>query len=94
MKVEVAFARADQQRLVVVQVNVGSTLRAAIERSGILREFPEINLDQQKVGIFSKPAKLDQVLRPGDRVEIYRALVANPKEARKKRAAQKKRAKG
>lgn len=90
IEVEVAYATAEVQRLLKVRVNAAATLRDAIEASGILREFPEIDLETQKVGVFSKPAKLDQVLRSGDRVEIYRALIANPKEARKKRAAQKK----
>lgn len=94
MSVEVAYATVDVQRLLTVRVNAYATLREAIEASGILREFLEIDLDQQKVGVFSKPAKLDQVLRGGDRVEIYRPLLANPKEARKKRAAQKKSAAG
>jgi hypothetical protein len=60
----------------------------AIERSGIIERFPEIDLAKNKVGIFGKLAKLDKVLQPGDRVEIYRPLIADPKEARKKRAAQ------
>ena len=90
MEVEVAYATVDVQRVLTVRVRTGATLRDAIDVSGILREFPEIDLDQQKVGVFSKPAKLEQVLRSGDRVEIYRPLLANPKEVRKKRAAQKK----
>lgn len=90
MDVEVAYATAEVQRLLTVRVSAGATLRDAIGASGILREFPEIDLAKNKVGIFSKPAKLEQALRAGDRVEIYRPLIANPKEARKKRAAQKK----
>jgi putative ubiquitin-RnfH superfamily antitoxin RatB of RatAB toxin-antitoxin module len=60
----------------------------AIERSGLLAQCPEIDLAVFKVGIFGKVAKIDQVLEEGDRVEIYRPLIADPKEARKRRAAE------
>jgi hypothetical protein len=60
----------------------------AIEQSGILRDFPEIDLASAKVGIYSKLVKLDAVLRDKDRIEIYRPLIADPKEIRKKRAAE------
>ena len=86
--VEVAYARPDVQRIYALQVPVGTTAREAIEGCAVLHEFPEIKLDQQKVGIFGKVVKLDQVLRSGDRVEIYRPLIADPKLARKQRAAQ------
>ena len=86
--VEVAYARADVQRLYTLQVPVGTTVCEAIERCAVLREFAEIDLNQHKVGIFGKVTKLDQILRASDRVEIYRPLIADPKQARKLRAAQ------
>lgn len=62
------------------------TVEEAIRRSGIMDQCPEIDLAVNKVGIFGKAATLDAKLYPGDRVEIYRPLIADPKEARKKRA--------
>jgi putative ubiquitin-RnfH superfamily antitoxin RatB of RatAB toxin-antitoxin module len=64
------------------------TVQQAIEDSGVLQRFPEIDLAKNKVGVFGKAAKLDALLQDGDRVEIYRPLIADPKEARKKRAAE------
>jgi hypothetical protein len=86
--VEVAYAREKEQAILAVEVGKGLTVRDAIERSEILKRFPEIDLMINKVGVFGKVVKLDQVLMPGDRVEIYRPLIADPKEARKKRAAE------
>jgi putative ubiquitin-RnfH superfamily antitoxin RatB of RatAB toxin-antitoxin module len=88
ISVEVAFAREDEQAIFPLEGSAGLTARDAIERSGILKRFPEIDLAVNKIGVFGKFAKLDQVLGPGDRVEIYRPLIADPKEARKKRAAE------
>ena len=85
--VEVAYARPDVQRIYALRVPAGTIVRDAIEHCAVLNEFPEIKLDQHKVGIFGKVVKLDQVLRSGDRVEIYRPLIADPKLARKQRAA-------
>lgn len=85
--VEVAYAHPDVQRIYTLQVPVGTTVREAIERCGVLREFAEIDLNRHKVGIFGKVAKLDQIVRASDRVEIYRPLIADPKQARKQRAA-------
>lgn len=93
IEVEVAYARVDQQEILPVEVDQGATLRQAIERSGILNHFPEIDLTVNKVGVFGKLAKLDDTLRPRDRVEIYRPLIADPKEVRKQRAAEGKRMK-
>ena len=87
VRVEVAFAREDEQVILTVEGGVGFTAREAIERSGILQRFPEIDLTVNKIGVFGKVAKLDRVLESGDRVEIYRPLIADPKEARKKHAA-------
>ena len=86
--VEVAFAREDEQAILTVEGVFGLTAREAIERSGVLQRFPEIDLAGNKIGVFGKVAKLDRVLETGDRVEIYRPLIADPKEARKKRAAE------
>ena len=86
--VEVAYARPDEQVILALQVPDGSTIEDAIRRSGVLERFPEIDLATNKVGVFGKVAKLDQPLVAGDRVEIYRPLIADPKEARKQRAAE------
>lgn len=88
IQVEVAYAKENEQALLSVEGEKGLTVREAIERSGMLRRFPEIDLETNKVGVFGKVAKLDQALESGDRVEIYRPLIADPKEARKKRAAE------
>jgi uncharacterized protein len=93
MQVEVAYARPDEQVILGVSVKPGATLREALEASGILERFPEIDLQTNKVGIFGKLAKLDAGLRAGDRVEIYRPLIADPKEVRKQRASEGKRMK-
>lgn len=87
VNVEVAYARERAQALIAVKGQSGMTLADAIERSGILGRFPEIDLKANKVGIFGKLAKLDQVLASGDRVEIYPPLIADPKQARKQRAS-------
>lgn len=88
MPVEVAYARPDEQRIFVLNVSTDATVRQVIEQSGVLHHYPEIDLSVNKVGVFSKLTKLDANLYPGDRVEIYRQLLADPKEARKKRAAE------
>lgn len=87
MKVEVAFAREDKQQILELMVNQGTTLEQAIEQSGILTLFPEIDLNVNKVGIFGKLGKKTAELKEGDRVEIYRPLIADPKEVRRKREA-------
>jgi putative ubiquitin-RnfH superfamily antitoxin RatB of RatAB toxin-antitoxin module len=87
IQVEVAYARPDAQALLSVTGDPGMTVREAIERSGVLKRFPEIDFAINKVGVFGKLAKLDQPLVSGDRVEIYRPLIADPTAQRKKRAA-------
>ena len=87
--VEVAYAKPEQQMIIPLQVKPGTTLLDAIQLSGILEYFPEIDLDSSKFGIFSKISKADTVLREKDRVEIYRPLIADPKESRRKRAEKK-----
>ncbi len=86
IEVEVAYARPERQLILRVQGAAGLTVGEAIELSGIVEQFPEIDVASAKVGIFSKPVAMDAPLRTGDRVEIYRPLIADPKEARKKRA--------
>lgn len=88
MRVEIVYALRERQQLVQVDVEDRATVRDAIEASGVLGEFPEIDLNVNKVGIFGKLVKLDTVLRDRDRVEIYRPLIADPKEVRRKRAAE------
>lgn len=92
-QVEVAYALPDMQVILPVEVEEGTTLRQAIERSGLLNRYPEIDLAVNKVGVFGRLAKLDETLRARDRVEIYRPLIADPKEVRKQRAAEGKRMK-
>ena len=87
MIVEVAYALPDKQSLVSLEVDEGTTINEAIEASGVLDTYDQIDLTRDKVGIFSKFATLDTVLREKDRVEIYRPLIANPKQVRKERAA-------
>ncbi len=86
MKVEVAFARPDEQLIFELDVPAEATVEEIIKQSGILEKFPEIDLAVNKVGVFGKLTKLGNTLRPGDRVEIYRKLIADPKEVRRKRA--------
>jgi len=86
--VEVAYAEPDNQVIIPLMVDEGATVEQAIKLSGVLNSFPDIDLAVNKVGIFSKLSKLDKILREKDRVEIYRKLIADPKEVRKQRAAQ------
>ena len=91
--VEVAYARPDTQLILKLRVPEGTTLEQAVRESGILERFPDIDLTNNQVGIFGKLNKPTTVLRNGDRVEIYRELIADPKEVRKQRAAEGKRMK-
>ncbi len=91
--VEVAYAKPDKQVILPLQVKPGTQLIEAVKLSGILEQFPEIDLEKSKLGIFSKVSKPDTVLREKDRVEIYRPLIADPKESRRKRADKKAEAK-
>ena len=85
LKIEVAYALRDKQVLTALEVEEGTSVREAIECSGILRHYPEIEQDPGRVGIFGKVVDPDTQLRDGDRVEIYRPLEADPKEARLRR---------
>lgn len=84
MRVSIAYAEPHYQYWQELEVDDGATIAYAIERSGILGRFPEINLDAQKVGVFGKMMKLDAMLNDGDRVEIYRPITADPETTPRK----------
>lgn len=84
MQISVVYAETDRQHWLPVQVHEGCTLGEAIKRSGILERYPQIDLAQQKVGVFGKLAKLDAALKNGDRVEIYRPIIADPKTVKRR----------
>jgi putative ubiquitin-RnfH superfamily antitoxin RatB of RatAB toxin-antitoxin module len=84
--VELVYALPAEQMLLKSEVPKGATIAEAIKLSGILDKFPEIDLEKGKFGIFGKLSKVDTVLREKDRIEIYRPLIADPKEVRRKRA--------
>ncbi|GAB0150042.1 RnfH family protein [Marichromatium sp. PS1] len=87
LQVSVAYVGEQGQMLRAIEVACGTRLEEALHQSGVLERFPEIDLARNKVGVFGKLAKLDQALEDGDRIEIYRPLIADPKAARKRRAA-------
>jgi putative ubiquitin-RnfH superfamily antitoxin RatB of RatAB toxin-antitoxin module len=84
--VEVAYATPVTQKIISLEVDADFSIETIIDKSGILEIFPEIDLTKQKVGVFSKTKKLTDKIKDGDRIEIYRALTIDPKEARRKRA--------
>ncbi len=84
--IEVAYATPDKQVLLGLSVPAGTTVAEGVEQSAIRDEFPELNMDIKAVGIFSRKVPLDHVLGEGDRIEIYRPLIADPKEVRRQRA--------
>ncbi|MFC1695937.1 RnfH family protein [Pseudomonadota bacterium] len=86
MEIEVAYALPEKQALLKVIVPEGCTVQEAIVSSNIQAEFPGVDIDCSVVGIFSRKVTPDHVLKDGDRVEIYRPLIADPKEMRKQRA--------
>ena len=88
MKIEVVYALPDNAEMVRLELPEGSTVLNALEASGLLEKHPEIDVKKNKFGIYAKLAKADAVLRDRDRVEIYRPLIADPKEVRKQRAAE------
>jgi putative ubiquitin-RnfH superfamily antitoxin RatB of RatAB toxin-antitoxin module len=89
LQVEVAYANASQQAVLTTSVPIGATLVQAIQLSGILVQFPEIDLNRNPVGIFAIRKDLQTLLKPGDRIEIYRPLQIDPKQARMTRGAKK-----
>ena len=88
ISVEVVYPLPQKQEVFAVKLPSGATVREAIESSGVLVKYPEIDLAKNKFGVYAKLAKPDAVLRDRDRVEIYRPLIADPKEVRKQRAAE------
>ncbi len=86
MELEVVYATPVKQVLIKFEAPAGCTVAEAVELSGIRTKFPDLKVKTGLVGIFSRKVDLDQVLRDGDRVEIYRPLIADPKEMRKQRA--------
>ncbi|MBD2781352.1 RnfH family protein [Xenorhabdus sp. 42] len=86
INIEIVYALPERQYLYNVKLPRGSTIEQAIESSGLLALRDDIDLTKNKVGIYSRPAKLTDTLEEGDRVEIYRPLIADPKEMRRKRA--------
>ena len=84
--VEVVYARPDEQVLLALEVEHGATVEQVIVRSGIADRFPEVGRVPPRVGIFGRPTALGAKVRDGDRIEIYRSLIANPKEQRQTRA--------
>ncbi len=86
LKIEVAYALPDEQSLLTLHVAPGTDIQTCIEQSGILRRHPEIDLNTNKVGIWSRTRKLNDEIRDGDRIEIYRPLIADPKDVRRRRA--------
>ncbi|MBU0654763.1 MAG: RnfH family protein [Gammaproteobacteria bacterium] len=86
--IEVVYPLPHEQLLLEAQVPEGASIRDGILASGVLERYPELNLETLEAGVFGKLAKLDQVLRARDRIEIYRPLIADPKAVRKQRAAE------
>ncbi|TRX01457.1 RnfH family protein [Candidatus Methylobacter oryzae] len=86
VNVEVAYAKPDEQVIVELALDEDTTVDAAVKASGLLDRFPEIALSELNAGIFGVACKLDQPVKEGDRIEIYRPLVHDPKEARRQRA--------
>jgi putative ubiquitin-RnfH superfamily antitoxin RatB of RatAB toxin-antitoxin module len=78
MQIGVAYSEASQQIWLNIEVPDDAKVSEAIERSGIMKQFPNIDLTAQKVGVFGRLVKLDAVLKPGDRIEIYRGIIADP----------------
>ncbi|CCO45922.1 conserved hypothetical protein [Vibrio nigripulchritudo SOn1] len=86
--VEVVYALPLEQRVITLAVEAEMTVKEIIEQSGVMDIYPEIDLAKNKVGVFSRNVKLDSTVMDKDRIEIYRPLLADPKEIRRKRAEQ------
>ena len=87
MQISVAYSEPAQQIWLRIEVPEDSTVEQAIIKSGILRQFPDLDLTEQPVGVFGKLAKLDASLQAGDRIEIYRTITADPKTTPRRRMA-------
>lgn len=92
MRIEVAYARADRQWLLALEVEQGVTAHAALQASGLLAECPELQAGEPVLGVWSRRVAPDTVLEAGDRLEVYRPLRADPKTARRQRAERQARA--
>ena len=88
LSIEVVYALPQKQEMFTVKLPEGATVREAVEACGVLQKYPEIDLTKNKLGVFAKLIKPDAPLRNRDRVEIYRPLIADPKQVRKQRAAE------
>ncbi len=88
IEVEVVFALAERQELVALAIASGATVGEAIDQSGIAKRFPEQDLSACALGIWGRLADSDHVLQDGDRIEIYRPLLIDPREARRQLAAE------
>lgn len=86
MTIEVCYALPERQEIVKSTLPAAATVQEALEKSGLLQKYPDISLQDGKFGVYGKLVRLDTPLRDGDRVEIYRPLLADPKEVRRKRA--------
>jgi uncharacterized protein len=89
VEVEVAYAKPEEQVIVKINVPQGTTIEQAVHLSGLLSRFPEISPSDLKLGTFGVACKPEQIVKQGDRVEIYRPLIHDPKEARRQRALKK-----
>ncbi len=89
IEVEIAVALENHQLLLAVQVAQGTTVLEAIHQSGVMNHFPDIDLNRHKVGIFSRVVSLDRIVNAGERIEIFRPLSIDPKEARRAKARKK-----
>jgi putative ubiquitin-RnfH superfamily antitoxin RatB of RatAB toxin-antitoxin module len=88
MNIEVVYPLPEKQEIFTVSLPAGASVRQAIEASGVLLKYPDIDMSKNKIGVFARLVKPDAPLRDRDRVEIYRPLIADPKEVRKQRAAE------
>lgn len=86
LQLEVAYASPKEERVISLEVLPGTTLEEAIYQSGMLHFFPEIDLSVQAIGVFSKLKNLSDLVENNDRIEIYRPLMLDPKEARRRKA--------
>jgi putative ubiquitin-RnfH superfamily antitoxin RatB of RatAB toxin-antitoxin module len=86
VELEVIYAKPEEQVIIAITMPEEATVEAAIKASGLLQRFPEIAKSELKAGIFGVVCKLDQLVKEGDRIEIYRPLLHDPKEARRQRA--------
>lgn len=88
--IQLCYALPEKAFVIDLDINVGSTIEEAIHHSGLLADYPDIDLDNTKIGVFGKLKTLDTLVREGDRIEIYRPLRADPMESRRRRAQHKK----